>query len=973
LLGFLLFFGLFVTGHYNYLLFHTLVEMFAVVVACSIFILAWNSHQYMDNNYLVFIGISYLFVGIIDFLYTLAYTGMGVFAGSDTNLPTQLWIGARYFESISLFVAPFVIGKKLKINLVFAGFCGAFFLLFMSIFYGGIFPDCFTKETGLTAFKIGSEYAICVILLASIYFLFQRRSQFDSWVLKLLTASIAVTIISELSFTFYNDPYALANQIGHFLKLLSFWLIYKAIIQTGIKKPYAILLRNLKQSKDLLEEEKDKARKYFDVAGSMLVIVDASQQVSLINKKGCEILGCPKEEIIGKNWFENFIPERIRENVRATFQKLMGGDVERVRQIESPVLAGNGEERIIAWRNTILKDKAGNAVATLSFGEDITEHKQAEEALKRVKNELTIRNKIVEIFLTIPDEKMYGEMLQVILEAVESKFGIFGYIDEYGTLIIPSMTRDIWEKCQIPDKTIAYPPEEWGGIWGRALAEKRSLFANQGLHVPEGHIPITRVLVVPIIYAGQVIGLLEVANKSTDYTHKDQEFLETIAGKIASILNARLQRDREERERKQTDEALSQARNELEQRVKERTTELDQANEQLRQKIEELMHSEKQLRNSQILLKEKEDGLLEAQRIAHLGNWDWDMLENKLCWSDEVYRIFGVEPQQFGATYDAFLSYVHPDDRKLVKQAVNKSLRDPTEHYDIEHRVVQPDGSQRIVHERGEVTFDKDGKAARMIGTVNDITERKKSDQEVHQLREEYLHIARVAAMGELTASLAHELKQPLAAIRSNAQAAQRFLAKEKPDFGELSEILLDIIKDNRRADDVIGKLRRFMRKSELQITELNINDVIQEIIPLTNSYEVMRNISLEFELDEEALPIAGDRVQIQQVILNLILNASEAVMNKASDFRKIVIRTIQKDAQYVTVAVKDSGPGIDERILGRLFEPFYTTKQDGLGMGLSISRTIIDVLGGNLWAENNSDRGATFYFTVPVFKGDSR
>jgi two-component system sensor kinase FixL len=233
------------------------------------------------------------------------------------------------------------------------------------------------------------------------------------------------------------------------------------------------------------------------------------------------------------------------------------------------------------------------------------------------------------------------------------------------------------------------------------------------------------------------------------------------------------------------------------------------------------------------------------------------------------------------------------------------------------------------------------------------------------------LHIARVAAIGELTAALAHELKQPLAAIRSNAQAAQRFLATEKPNFDELNEILFDIIKDNRRADDVIGRLRKLMRKSELQITELNINDVIQEIIPLASSYEVIRNISLELDLDEKIPLIAGDRVQLQQVILNLVLNASEALMNVDTDFRKIAIQTIQKDPQYVTVAIKDSGPGIDEQVLEHLFEPFYTTKQEGLGMGLAISQSIIDLLGGKLWAKNNPDQGATFYFTVPVFKED--
>ncbi|GAF93244.1 unnamed protein product, partial [marine sediment metagenome] len=267
--------------------------------------------------------------------------------------------------------------------------------------------------------------------------------------------------------------------------------------------------------------------------------------------------------------------------------------------------------------------------------------------------------------------------------------------------------------------------EKWGGIWGRALTEKRSLFANEGLHVPEGHIPITSVLVVPIIYAEQVIGVLEVANKSTDYSHKDQEFLETIAGKIAPILNARLQRDREEREHQQTDEALRQARSELEQRVKDRTSELNEVNEQLKQKIEEL-------RESEILLRERERSLLEAQRIAHLGNWEWDIIENKLWWSDEVYRIFGLEPKQFGATYDAFLVYVHPDDRKLVEESVNKALYEE-KAYNIDHRVIRPNGDKRIVHERAEVTYDTTHKPIKMAGTVYDITEQRKAEDEIRE------------------------------------------------------------------------------------------------------------------------------------------------------------------------------------------------------------------------------------------------
>lgn len=191
----------------------------------------------------------------------------------------------------------------------------------------------------------------------------------------------------------------------------------------------------------------------------------------------------------------------------------------------------------------------------------------------------------------------------------------------------------------------------------------------------------------------------------------------------------------------------------------------------------------------------------------------------------------------------------------------------------------------------------------------------------------------------------------------------------KKADLDELSEILADIIKDNRRADEVIGRHRTFMRKSELQIAELNINNVIHEIFPLIRSYEIMRNISLEFELDDKIPSVAGDRIQLQQVILNLIMNSSEALENIAGDIRRIVIRTSQKNHNNVTVAIRDNGIGIDEQSLDSLFEPFYTTKQEGMGMGLPISRSIIEAHGGNLWAENNPDRGARFYFTIPVFQ----
>lgn len=249
----LVFFGLYLTTLYNYLLFHSISELFSTVIAFGIFVVAWNSRKFIENNYLLFIGIAYLFVGSIDFIHTLAYKGMGVFKDSETNLATQLWIGARYMESISLLVAPLTLRRRLSTNFIFFIYCFLSSLLLFSIFYWEIFPICFVEEKGLTHFKKVSEYLISFILLISILFLWRKREEFDINVFKWIAWSIILTIFSELSFTFYSHAYGLSNLVGHYFKILSFYFIYKAIIETGISKPFNLLFRNLKLSEERLE------------------------------------------------------------------------------------------------------------------------------------------------------------------------------------------------------------------------------------------------------------------------------------------------------------------------------------------------------------------------------------------------------------------------------------------------------------------------------------------------------------------------------------------------------------------------------------------------------------------------------------------------------------------------------------------------------------------------------------------------
>jgi signal transduction histidine kinase len=247
-----LFAGLYLSSLYSYLLFHTLAEMFSILIAWMVFILAWNSRRFLENGYLLFLGISLLFVGGIDFVHTLAYKGMAIFQGFDANLPTQLWIAARYMQSLSLLIAPFWIRRPLRISPALAGFTLVTTVLLVSIFTG-FFPDCFIEGSGLTRFKIASEYIIIAILAFSIVTLLRSRKAFNRKLQQFLVFAILASIAAELAFTSYMSVYGPSNLLGHFFKILTFYLIYKAIIETGFTQPFELLVYDLHQREAALQ------------------------------------------------------------------------------------------------------------------------------------------------------------------------------------------------------------------------------------------------------------------------------------------------------------------------------------------------------------------------------------------------------------------------------------------------------------------------------------------------------------------------------------------------------------------------------------------------------------------------------------------------------------------------------------------------------------------------------------------------
>jgi len=244
---------LLLTQSYSYLLFHNIAETLSIIVAVSVFILVWNARSFIENDYFLFIGISLLFVAIVDFIHTLAYYGMGVFAGYGRDLPTQLWIIARYIQAISFLAAPIFLKRRLNTPFMLA----VFFLVSVSsitLTFFRKFPSCFIDGQGLTVFKVASEYIICVIYLGSIYGLFRNRHYFGDKNFSLMIGAFAINIIAELSFTLYVDVYGFFNMLGHFFKLASFFLIYKGIVQIGFKDPYSFLFRELKQREELLSK-----------------------------------------------------------------------------------------------------------------------------------------------------------------------------------------------------------------------------------------------------------------------------------------------------------------------------------------------------------------------------------------------------------------------------------------------------------------------------------------------------------------------------------------------------------------------------------------------------------------------------------------------------------------------------------------------------------------------------------------------
>jgi PAS domain S-box-containing protein len=659
-----------------------------------------------------------------------------------------------------------------------------------------------------------------------------------------------------------------------------------------------------KQTDIALLESEERYRMLVENQTDLVVKVDTAGHFLFVSPSYCEMFGKNVEELLGKKYMP-----MVHEDDRKTMKDLMKDLVNPPYSvyIEQRAFTKDGW-RWFAWSDKAVLDDQGNVEAIVGVGRDITDQKKAEEKLKRSERGLALRNKLAEVFLTVPDEEMYGEVLDSILEYMDSQHGIFGYIDNDGAWIYPSMTREIMNKCQMPDKDIRLPQEIWGGIWGEALREKKTICSNEIFNPPEGHIPINRCICVPIIHRDSLMGMMVAGNRLTDFSEDDRKLMEDAASFIAPILNARLQRDKEERDRKRTE------------------TELRESEERYRDIFE----------NANDLIQ----SVSPSGKFVYV-NRAWREL---LGYSNDEIRNLNV------------FDIIHPDSRAHCIEIFQRIMSGEEISY-IETEFVANDG--HVYEVEGNISCKYEcGEPVATRGIFRDITERKKVDR----MKDEFV------------STVSHELRTPLTSIHSAlniiSQGKVGKLSEEAENFFSIatrnSERLRNLI------NDILDLQKIETGKVDFKMRPLKLGSLVKQLVEENKTFGEQFNVEFVLEGDFPDVEVNADDGRLGQVMNNLLSNAA-----KFSDPEGKVEVSIARYDGKARVSVKDHGTGIPEEFRGRIFQRFTqadsskTRERGGTGLGLSIAKSILELHGGKIEFDTETDVGTTFYFELPEYKGN--
>jgi PAS domain S-box-containing protein len=751
------------------------------------------------------------------------------------------------------------------------------------------------------------------------------------------------------------------------------------------------------------KESEDRTRRIIDTVPAQLWTESPEGVVDFVNRRWVDYTGMTLEQAVGSGWNRMVHPNDI-EGVLSKWQKLISEG--KPREIESRLRRSDGEYRWFLSRVCPLVDRSGNILGWYGCDTDIHDRKEAEETLRRSEGYLAEAQRLSHTgsWASIPAT---GEIRYMSEEC----YRVLGFDPQGGQ----PRYEMFFQSIHPDDQTRVGEAVETAG------RENAEFELDYRIIHPGGEIRDIHVVGHPVLspsgdlveFVGTVIDITErkraeeSLRRSEGYLAEAQRLSHTgsWASTPASGENRywseecyrlmgfdphggqpgyetvlrRFHPDDQDKVRKAVETAgREKAEFELDYRVIHPGGEIRDIHVvghpvlspsgDLVEFVGTVMDVTERKR-AEGALRRTEAYLAEAQRLTHTGSWAYNIETKELIHSSEEHsRLFGFDPEKGMPSFEELVQRIHPEDRAPAMREFENLSRAGTD-FDAHFRIVHPDGTTKYVYGTGHPIFNASGDLVEFVGTVIDITERKRAEEErerLHQAQANLAHVNRVTTMGELTASLAHEVNQPIAAAVTNANTCLRWLTRERPDLEEAREAATRIVKDGTRAAEIIKRIRLLFQKGTLERELVDVNEVIREMIVLLRGEATRYSISFRTELAVDLPRVMADRVQLQQVLMNLIVNSIDA-MKEVDGTRELSVKSQRAENDTVLISVSDTGVGLPPQHADQIFNAFFTTKGQGTGMGLSISRTIIESHGGRLWATDNPGRGATFQLALPT------
>jgi PAS domain S-box-containing protein len=775
--------------------------------------------------------------------------------------------------------------------------------------------------------------------------------------------------------------------------------------------------------------------------GDAIIATDAQGLITYMNPVAETLTGCEQKEALGRELLEVF---RVREETptataKNIVQKVIHNGTSVTLLGRNYLITRDGREIPIEAKATPFQGVQGKNMGLALTFQDISGLLKTEEALRRSELLLSIKNQVANVFLTVPDEEMYSEVLQVIMDFMESPHGIFGYIDEAGDLVLPSLTRAVWDECRVHEKAIVFPRDKWGGMWGQALKEGRPLFGSESFHVPEGHVAIDSFLAVPILYRGEAIGIIAVANRERGgYDEDDRDLLGSLASRIAPILKARLERDRQEKERRRAEEELLKSESQL-RSIFEAIPDLlsivdrdyrillsnwhggyDYVPEDIRplrphcyeayygsDRVCEPCHAEQAFRTGKLVFREKYNpriGYVEcygAPIFDGEGNVSMvveivrDITQRKLAseaLANEKERLAvtlrsigdGVitadtdgkivlmnrvaeemtgwrQEEAIGRPFEEVFHILNEKSRMLCDNPVEKVLQSGTTIGLANHTVlVSRFGKERIIADSGAPIRDQQSRIVGAVLVFRDITDKMKMEEELFKAH-------KLESIGILAGGIAHDFNNLLTAVLGNISLAKMLTSSED----KIHQKLVEAEKASLRARDLTQQLLTFSRGGAPVKKTTSIAGIIRDSATFTLSGS---KAHCQFDIPFDLWPTEVDEGQISQVINNLIINADQSMAD--GGVITVTCKNIYlvdstslplRDGRYISISIADKGTGISADAIPRIFDPYYTTKKNGKGLGLATVYSIVKNHDGHITVKSETGAGTTFTIYLPA------